>query len=385
MQSLKNKKELREHLVMLTKELIRFPSHVDEMQKNFDIIDFIKSYFDKDNLHIKQYIFGGFPSIVITSEETKHPNIFLSGHADIIATGTNFTAEERDGKLFGTGAMDMKGGVACMMAVMKYFVSQKDMPSVGLMITTDEEVGGNNGTKALLSKEGYRCNFAIINEGRDEYDIVLLEKGRVDLKFIVRDQAAHSAYPWRTKNAAEVLMQFLLEVKKLFPKTNGDWSSVGTTTVLRAGTDNAPNVIPSKAEALFTIRLTEEARWTATEILERISKLAPENLEIKVVRSEGAARSDASHPYVQILKQVAEDVTKKKMKFAENHGGSDARFFGEARIPFAILGPAGYGHHSPDEYAHIDSYVTHFNVLKEFITTAPKTLQTPMEKLRKIS
>jgi len=373
---------LREHLVTLTKELIRFPSHVDEMQKNTEILDFIKSYFEKDKVVLRSYTFAGSPALIVTFEDTKHPNVFFVGHADVIATGTNFTAEERDGKLFGTGAMDMKGGLACMMAVMKHFATQKERPSLGLMITTDEETGGFNGVKSLLDNEGFRCNFAVINEGRDAYDIVLLEKGRIDLKLIKRAESAHSAYPWRTENAIESLMKSILDMRKVFPRAASEWMTVGTTTVFKAGSESASNVIPDKAEAIFTMRHTGDPKWTSDDVIDKVKKHLPDDIEVKILRCEGVARSDADNPYVHVLKDVAEKVVGKKMKYGENHGGSDARFFGEQRIPFAILGPTGHGHHSPDEYANIDSFVTHATVLRDFIKAVPKEMHTPVEKLR---
>src|SRR3989338_2046373 len=115
----KSKKLIGDHLVKLTSELISFPSHVQEPLKIYELIKYVKAYFEGDPLTIIEESINGLPALIITTEQTKHPHILLSGHIDIVTANAPYTARVEEGKLYGTGAMDMKGGVACMMAILK--------------------------------------------------------------------------------------------------------------------------------------------------------------------------------------------------------------------------------------------------------------------------
>lgn len=361
----KDKKSVRAHLAELTRQLVSFPSHVGEPLRIFELMEHIKSYFSKEKVSINAHTFGGFPSLFITTEETRHPRILLSGHADIVQSIAQYTAQEDDGKLFGSGTMDMKGGVACMMAVMKYFSHQKNPPSLGLMITSDEEIGGENGTMALLGDSGYRADFAIINEGREKYEIVAREKGILILKFVNRGNSVHSAYPWRVDNGLEELMGVLLKIKKLFPKAKDRWMPTASVTAFHSGKEM--NTIPGHAEALVNVRIIGGKRWCREYILEKIRKQLPKHIEMVEVIFGEAFIADKNNPYFKLLRQSAETVMGSRINLSQNHGASDARFFMAQGIPSAILGPVGMGHHTAGEYVEIDSLVSHFQVLKKFV------------------
>lgn len=370
-----SKKSVREHLVALTKELVRFPSHVQEPLKIFDLIEFIKSYFDGDKVNISTHVYGGLPSLVITFEETKHPHILLSGHIDVVPSSTKYTAEESDGKLYGSGTMDMKGGVACMMALMKFFSREKNPPSLGIMLTSDEEVGSSDGTMPLLEHEGYRANFVIVNEGRDTYDIVVREKGALTIKFSFTGVFGHSAYPWTVSNVLEELMKNLLEIKKIFPRASDRWMPTASITMVNGGREI--NTIPGYAEATMNIRLTG-GKWSRDEVVNKIKKKLAKGVEMSELMYGDIFLQDPKLEHVQFLKKAAEKVLGRRMKFGENHGASDARIFMKHRIPVAILGPSGKHHHTPNEFVEIENLVEHFEVLKTFIEEEQERVEKPM-------
>ncbi|MDP2624559.1 MAG: M20/M25/M40 family metallo-hydrolase [Candidatus Peregrinibacteria bacterium] len=363
MNPLNDKDSTREHLVNLTKELIRFPSHCDEPLKVFDLINFIKEYFAKDRLNIAEHVLDGSPHLVITTEDTKHPHIMLSGHIDVVCSLSKFTAEIKGDKLYGSGAMDMKGGVACMMAIMKYFANQKERPSIGIMLTSDEETGGA-GTYKLLEEEGYCTDFCIVNEGRSRYEIVTREKGFLAIKIKMKGEAIHSAYPWRGKNVLEELMRICLNIQSHFPKPKKGWVPTATITSVKGG--KQVNTIPDEAEAIMSFRLTGTKKWNREVVLEMIHSRA-KGAEVQEMIWGEVFEVNPENQYVQILHQAAKEVRQKRMSLAENNGASDARFFMGKNIPTAILGPVGTDHHTVNEWVSIESIVTHYEVLKRFI------------------
>lgn len=360
-----SKKELREHLVNLTKELIHFPSHADEPEKIFLLTDFIKSYFEHEAVVIKEYVHGGLPSLVIGTTETKHPTMLLSGHIDVVPSSNRYVALEDGPLLYGSGACDMKGGVAVIMAILKYFSRQKHQPSLSIMLTSDEEVGSEHGTVYLVNEESYRANFVVINEGRRRYDIVTREKGVLILRFRCTGAYTHSAYPWQANNALEDLMTFLVALKKIFPKPKDAWTPTASVTVFHGGHET--NTIPAEVEATMNIRLTGGKHWSKDAVLAKIQALMPKNITIVDMSYGEIFMADTKDPYIKLLRKAAAEVLEKPIQFAENHGASDAKIFMSHHIPVAVLGPAGLRYHSPEEAVEIESLVTHFGVLKRFI------------------
>ncbi len=381
MEFFKTKKTLRDHLVSLTKELIRFPSHVHEPRKIFELTDFIKDYFVKDKLYISEYVYNGLPALVVSTEETMHPHVMLSGHIDVVPSSYVYSAKIEDDNLYGSGAMDMKSGIACMMAAMKYFAHEKDRPSLAAMITSDEESGGE-AAQMLLNQEGYATDFCIVNEGRQRYEIVNKEKGLLVLHVTLKGSPVHSAYPWKGKNVTEDLMKMCLNVKKHFPKIKEGWTPNVSVTYFNVGRGEEINTIPGEAEAILFFRLTDKKKWTKENIIELIKKLAPA-AEIRELVYGDVFDMDPADPYISMLRSVAREVTDKRIGFGSNHGGSDARFFAEKNISTAILGPVGKNHHTPDEYVSIESMVTHFNVLRKFIAEDWKEFNKSAKEITK--
>lgn len=360
-----NTNTLRKHLVDLTTDLVSFPSHSHAQGKMFELIDYINDYFEGDPVFIRSFVSGGLPSLFITFEETKHPQVILSGHLDVVENSIRYEAEEEDGKLHGSGALDMKGGVACMMATMKHFCKAKIKPSLGLMLTSDEETGGEHGTPLLLGDEGIKADFAIINEGRWKYDIVTQEKGVMMVKLSCESNGAHSAYPWKAINPIDRLAETLLEMEKLFPEPSAKWESTFAVTSFHAGKEF--NTIPSYAEAMVNIRFTGGEHWSKRSLGKKLREVLPNAVKMEILVWGEVFQQDKKHPYVQLLKSVAEEVRKKPTHFGQNHGASDARFFHEYGIPSISLGPVGNYHHTNKEYVEIESLVEHSQVLKNFM------------------
>lgn len=360
-----NTNTLRKHLVSLTTDLVHFPSHWHKKEEMLELVNYIQDYFEGEPTVIRPFIFESLPSLFITFEETKHPQILLSGHLDVVENSVRYEAEEKEGRLYGSGALDMKGGVACMMAVMKHFCRLKNKPSLGLMLTCDEETGSENGTPVLLNDEGIKADFAIVNEGRWKYDIVTKEKGVMMLKVFYESRGAHSAYPWKAKNPISMVAGTLLEMKKLFPEPSSKWAPTFAVTSFHGGKEF--NTIPSYAQAMVNIRFTGGEHWSKQALIKKLKQVVLKGVKVKPLVWGDVFYQEKKNPYVQLLKNVATNIKKKTIHFGENHGASDARFFHEHGIPSVSLGPVGNYHHTNNEYVDIESLVDHAKVLKEFM------------------
>ena len=192
------------------------------------------------------------------------PVIGVSGHMDVVSPGDEsdwtsdpFTLTERDGKLYGRGTNDMKGGLVNLALVMIELKENNELKNgtVRFMATTGEEVGGAGSKK--LYEEGYMDDVDYLWVAEPSHDtIIYSHKGSLNLRVTSIGEAAHSSMPDQGYNAINPLMKYLLEVDE---KLNGDDRKnevlnklVMSTTIFNAG--NQVNSVPEKAVAEINVR-----------------------------------------------------------------------------------------------------------------------------------
>jgi len=359
------------YLVELTKKLVSFNTIPSIPDETVNCLRFIKDFFKNTPFSITVTNKNDHPAILIAPNRDSHQKLILNGHIDIVDTGQHVThIRQHEDKLFGEGTMDMKGGVACMMlALKKYYLDNEKMPSVCLMITSDEETGGRDGTEYLLKNKHYSADFALVCEGRSKYEIVTREKGLVFVKLIAHGTAAHGAYPGAGNNAILNLMQFIKEAEDDFPNERNAWASSFNVTNIQAG--HAMNVVPDKAEAIADVRFTNDKRQklgTLEEIKKYFSEKAPKfDIKVKYIVDGNELHTSDDNKHVIMLQKIASSITKRNVNLSFNHGSSDARFFQLYGTPVATLGPIGTAHHSPNEWVSIKSLNEHFEVVYKFI------------------
>ena len=166
-------------IIELTNTLIRFKT-TEDSPSLVEAIDYIENYLREYPLVIKSYFRQGKPSLVITFRESKEIDFFLNGHLDVVdAKANDFEPRlEEGGKLYGRGSSDMKGPLAAMIVLMMDLsqLEPNKRPDIGLMIVSDEEIGGEAGTYYLLNEEGYRSKACLIPDGGNNFDIIIKEK-----------------------------------------------------------------------------------------------------------------------------------------------------------------------------------------------------------------
>jgi len=138
--------------------------------------------------------------------------IILNAHLDVVSgRKEQYKPYEKDGKLFGRGAIDMKGAAAVEILVFKEIAKKVSYP-LALQLVTDEEIGGFCGTKYQIEK-GVRADFVIAGEPTD-FGVNNKAKGIIWLKIKTKGKAAHGAYPWRGKKCLiDTILKFICGVK----------------------------------------------------------------------------------------------------------------------------------------------------------------------------
>ena len=197
------------------------------------------------------------------------------GHTDVVPTGPltqwdspPFEPTIRDGRLYGRGAADMKGGIACFVTAVERFIAKypEHQGAIALMITSDEEGPATNGVVKVvevLEQRNERIDWCLVGEpssDRQIGDVIRVgRRGSLCAKLVVKGIQGHVAYPDIANNPIHsfaLALQALTEEvwdtgNEFFPPTSLQVSNIN------AGT-GAENIIPGELELLFNLRFCTE-------------------------------------------------------------------------------------------------------------------------------
>jgi len=353
--------EITDEILSVSSELIKFRTTEDRFDEIRKCMGYIKDYFADSNVVIREHSFKEKPSLFICFNKRKRQDLILNGHIDVIeGTDSQFLAERKGNFLYGRGTSDMKIALATMIVLMKKLSNMKKIPKVGLMIVSDEELGGFHGTRMLL-KAGYKSNFAITGE-TSKFNVETKHKGSLQVRIIAYGSHSHASRPWLGNNAIEKLIKQWAKLLEEIPRANNQkkWlPSINPTNFIAEG---PYNVTPAKAEMVLDIRTTEE--WTNRKILYTLKKL---NIKYKRILDGNMLYNNRKNNHIKSLKKITQNVLGRKVKYIKSCGGSDTRFFTNHNIPAVNFGPIGRNHHKHNEYLEISSIEPYYKILEKFI------------------
>ncbi|MBL0370426.1 succinyl-diaminopimelate desuccinylase [Rhizobium sp. KVB221] len=305
------------------------------------------------------------------------PHLMFAGHTDVVPVGDEgawthppFAAEIVDGIMYGRGAVDMKGGIACFAAAVARHIENHGAPkgSVSFLITGDEEGPGINGTIKLLQwahEKGERWDACLVGEPTNPDQlgdmIKIGRRGSVSGKVVVHGVQGHVAYPHLADNPlrAAIAMAGALMDPPFDHGTDEFQPSNMEVTTIDTG-NPATNVLPSKVTFAFNIRFNDI--WTAESLMAEITRRL-DNAAAKSDLRPGRqpARYDLtwaerpSHVFLtrnnrllDSLNAAIEKSTGRTPKLSTTGGTSDARFIKDY-CPVVEFGLVGQTMHMVDE------------------------------------
>ena len=355
-------------LVELTKKLIEFKSTREHPEELKNIVDFVDAYLG-DGFIKERFERNGKHSMVVSFSPGKHHKIMFVGHLDVVeAEEIQFHPVVENDKLFGRGALDMKGPDAVMIKLFKD-LKESDLP-ISLMLTTDEEVGSRDGVEFLLKEQNYSADFAVIPDGGENFSIIIKGKGVAHFHVEAVGASTHGSRPWEGINALDKLIDFYEDLKKDFPKEPcGDpqhWHNTINLGVLKGG--EAANIVPDKAEMELDIRFVEP--WTVSKMHAYVLEKAGDRVKVELRSYGEVVSTPEDHPMVQKFKESVEEVLGRKAEFSVEHGATDGRFFAEKGIPSIVTYPVGGNIHGKDEWVSIKSLHQLYDIFKVFLEKA---------------
>lgn len=326
---------------------------------------------------------------------TEGPHLMFAGHTDVVPVGDEgawthppFAAEIAGGELFGRGAVDMKGGIACFAAAVARHVEKHGAPkgSISFLITGDEEGPSINGTIKVLewaAERGEVWDACVVGEPTNPNklgDMIKIgRRGSLSGKIVVHGVQGHAAYPHLADNPVRGMLQLtqaLMDPPFDAGTDNFQPSNLEVTTI-DVG-NPATNVIPARASASFNIRFNDT--WTAdtlrAEIIRRIDAAAadgalrpgrePVKYEIIWADRPSHVFLTRNNALIASLSSAVESVTGASPALSTTGGTSDARFIKDY-CPVVEFGLVGQTMHMVDERVAVADLETLTAIYETFI------------------
>lgn len=355
---------MKSDVLQLTKQLISISSTKENPTELKEVLDFVKTQLK--GLSYKEFSDHGIPSLLFYNTETLPDKfrVILNAHLDVVpGKPEQYSAIEKDGKLYGRGACDMKSGAAAEILVFKDLASKVSYP-LGLQLVADEEIGGFFGTKYQID-QGIKADFVVAGEATD-LQLNNKAKGVFWVKIHAKGEPAHAAYLWNGKNAIWAMKNFLDRLEKEFPLPQKE-SWVTTANLARIETPNTTfNKVPDECSVSLDIRYIPEE---ASRIESHLRSILPEGFELQIQTKEPAQFTDMSNPDLVRLSQSIQKVTRHQAGFISKHGASDIRHYDRVNIPGVCFGPIGDGLHSDNEWCNLQSLDDYYQILSDFLLT----------------
>jgi len=313
-----------------------------------------------------------------SANEGKH--LLFAGHVDVVPAGDEalwrfppFAGIIADGKIFGRGAVDMKGGIACFIAALARCIQAGGINdgAVSLLLTADEEGPGINGAVKALQwarGRGETWDAALVGEPSSVSkagDMIKIgRRGSLSAILRVRGRQGHVAYPQRAENPLPLLLP-LLEMLLSAPLDEGNAEFQPSNLELTSiDTGNyATNIIPAQAEARFNIRFN--SLWTVESLKAEVKRRLREaaaviyaergikaKYDLDFIANPSSAFITHNEALTGSLTRAVRSVIGNEPELSTGGGTSDARFIKDY-CPVAELGLTGATMHQTDECAEL--------------------------------
>jgi succinyl-diaminopimelate desuccinylase len=372
--------ELSEEIVGFTQELIEIPTENPPGRLYKDCIQLIErklNQFGLDNriIEVETSSSNPYPRYcLISSLGSDGKTVFFHGHYDVVPADHKgqFTPQVRDGKLFGRGSSDMKGGLASMIYAVRVLqlCDAKLNGRVCLVIVPDEETGGKLGTSYLFERGLFKKDDGAAMFMPEPTDGTIWNscRGAISLRVRTKGKPVHVVLQHKGVNAFEKMLQAanaLLRLKSQVEKRRTSFDldpEMSKHSILMLGglCEGGINFNTVPGECSFTVerRINPEEdlqkeKEALDEIFETLRKLGVET-DIEVLQEGESAKTPSDHPAAQMLASSVEAITGTRPAFRMCPGLLETRFYTKQNIPAFGYGPGFLSvSHGPEEFVSL--------------------------------
>lgn len=313
------------------------------------------------------------PNVLAELNVGADKTLLLVTHYDIVPVGNGWHTNPlsltiKNGKAFGRGASDDKGGIVEAFGAIREIVKKnKTRYNIKLVCACDEEVGGRYGLRYVCQKhkKDVQADLALVIDSGVE-NIVTGCSGVLDGKITIKGKAWHAGYPHQADNAIYKAIRVVEEIRKLEKKIEKRYSKLKApkgsphkkvwnrlnVTVFNSGEKS--NVIPGEAIVEFDYRMLPEqkpsdAKKEIRNMLKKINKKFGIKTKLEFEQAHPGYITNARSPIVQEFQKYVSKVFGRK-EIVGQLGAIDGTYTAAAGIPSIGFGPGGGNHHAPDEF-----------------------------------
>ncbi|MCL7587879.1 ArgE/DapE family deacylase [Staphylococcus aureus] len=392
------------------KEKIQLLADIVELQtennNEIDVCNYLTDLFDKYDIKSEILKVNEHRANIVAEIGNGSPILALSGHMDVVDAGNQdnwsyppFQLTEKDGKLYGRGTTDMKGGLMALVVSLIELKEQNELPhgTIRLLATAGEEKE-QEGAK-LLADKGYLddVDSLIIAEPTGS-GIYYAHKGSMSCKVTATGKAVHSSVPFIGDNAIDTLLEFYnlfkekyselkqqdtkheLDVAPMFKSLIGkeiseedaNYASGLTAVCSIINGGKQFNSVPDEASLEFNVRPVPEYDNDFIESFFQniINDVDSNKLSLDIPSNHRPVTSDKNSKLITTIKDVASSyVEQDEILVSALVGATDASsFLGDNKdnVDLAIFGPGNpLMAHQIDEYIEKDMYLKYIDIFKE--------------------
>lgn len=392
------------------KEKIQLLADIVELQtennNEIDVCNYLTDLFDKYDIKSEILKVNEHRANIVAEIGNGSPILALSGHMDVVDAGNQdnwsyppFQLTEKDGKLYGRGTTDMKGGLMALVVSLIELKEQNELPhgTIRLLATAGEEKE-QEGAK-LLADKGYLddVDSLIIAEPTGS-GIYYAHKGSMSCKVTATGKAVHSSVPFIGDNAIDTLLEFYnlfkekyselkqqdtkheLDVAPMFKSLIGkeiseedaNYASGLTAVCSIINGGKQFNSVPDEASLEFNVRPVPEYDNDFIESFFQniINDVDSNKLSLDIPSNHRPVTSDKNSKLITTIKDVASSYVEQDEIFVSALvGATDASsFLGDNKdnVDLAIFGPGNpLMAHQIDEYIEKNMYLKYIDIFKE--------------------
>ncbi len=392
------------------KEKIQLLADIVELQtennNEIDVCNYLTDLFDKYDIKSEILKVNEHRANIVAEIGNGSPILALSGHMDVVDAGNQdnwsyppFQLTEKDGKLYGRGTTDMKGGLMALVVSLIELKEQNELPhgTIRLLATAGEEKE-QEGAKLLADKSYLDDVDDLIIAEPTGSGIYYAHKGSMSCKVTATGKAVHSSVPFIGDNAIDTLLEFYnlfkekyselkqqdtkheLDVAPMFKSLIGkeiseedaNYASGLTAVCSIINGGKQFNSVPDEASLEFNVRPVPEYDNDFIESFFQniINDVDSNKLSLDIPSNHRPVTSDKNSKLITTIKDVASSYVEQDEIFVSALvGATDASsFLGDNKdnVDLAIFGPGNpLMAHQIDEYIEKDMYLKYIDIFKE--------------------
>ncbi len=346
----------------LTKLVAFKPVTADKACAN--LLKYVETELNQLNMQTRLVEHNGIYSLLGGTSSTASSRILLQAHIDVVPASKDlFTLKQQGNTARGRGAYDMLFATASYLVLLKDLHARNQLQNldIGIMLTSDEEVGGFNGVGKLI--EDYTCLVCFLPDAGGYKMLNARAKGVLQIEISAAGKGGHAGRPSECDNPISKIAR-IIDTLELEYTNRDPQDTVCSITSLSAG--EALNQVPNSATVCLDIRYVPEDNPAL--IIRAIEKLVqPFSAKVTQLVCEPAYTVDITSPLVSIFIKTYEAFVGGSIQTIQAPGSSDARFFSAKNIPVIMIRPLGGGLHAPDEWISMDSLGQFHTILREYV------------------